>query len=89
MFVRQEAISIEALAIVGLVFLPLSFAASLFGMLSLFELGEQQGWVFFVVAAPLCALAFGVYFIFGGSWTRSYRFQLSRSSSRQRGDDAC
>ncbi|KAK0704350.1 hypothetical protein B0H67DRAFT_557177 [Lasiosphaeris hirsuta] len=89
MLSRREAMSMKALTIVGLVFLPLSFAASLFGMSPPYAFGEQQFWVYFALAVPLCAVAFGIYFVFGGSWARCRWFQLQRAGSRLRGDEIC
>lgn len=86
---RHEATSMKALTIVGLVFLPLSFTASLFGMPSPYGFGEKQFWVYFVLAIPLTVSAFGIYFVFGGSWASRQSFRLRRTGSIQKGDDAC
>lgn len=67
---RQEATSMKALTVVGLVFLPLSFATSLFSMTGPYSFGEDKFWVYFAFSVPLCLLAFGIYFFFGGSWAR-------------------
>ncbi|KAK3391239.1 hypothetical protein B0H63DRAFT_558071 [Podospora didyma] len=65
---RREATSVKALTVVGLVFIPLGYASSLFGMTAPYDPGEPLFYVYFAVAGPLSALAFVTYFdyIFNG-----------------------
>ncbi|KAK4659571.1 hypothetical protein QC762_111470 [Podospora pseudocomata] len=59
---RQEATSVKALTVVGLVFIPLGFVASLFGMEDWFAPGGERFWMYWAVAVPVSVVAFGLYF---------------------------
>lgn len=59
----REARSVRALTILGIVFLPLSFSASLFSMADSYIPGGSMFWVYFVVSTPLLALVILVYSI--------------------------
>ncbi|KAK4181717.1 hypothetical protein QBC36DRAFT_40092 [Triangularia setosa] len=60
---RQEATSVKALTVVGLVFIPLGFVASLFGMEDWFAPGGERFWVYWAVAVPVSVMAFVTYFM--------------------------
>ncbi|OAG37291.1 hypothetical protein AYO21_08476 [Fonsecaea monophora] len=49
-----EAINVRRLTIVALVFVPLSWVASLFSMTDDFAPGQSRFWLYFAVAVPLC-----------------------------------
>ncbi|KAI1477468.1 hypothetical protein F4774DRAFT_389238 [Daldinia eschscholtzii] len=49
----REARSVKALTILGIVFLPLSFSASLFSMADSYLPGRSQFWVYFALSLPL------------------------------------
>jgi len=77
---RQEAASMKALTIVGLVFLPLSFTASLFAMPAPYGPGSERFGIYFACAIPLSAVAFATYFFFGGSWARCYGWEFFKKA---------
>ena len=52
----REAKSVKVLTILGIVFIPLAFVASLFGMPDLFRPGGRLFWMYFVVSVPLLGL---------------------------------
>ena len=52
----REAKSVKALTIIGIVFIPLAFVASLFSMSDPFRPGERLFWMYFVVSLPLLGL---------------------------------
>ena len=52
----REAKSVKALSIIGIVFIPLAFVASLFSMSDPFRPGGRLFWMYFVVSVPLLGL---------------------------------
>ncbi len=58
---RRQARSLKALTVLGVVFLPLSFAAGILSMAELFLPGGGMFWVYFGVALPLLGLVTLVY----------------------------
>lgn len=52
----REAKSVKALTILGVVFIPLAYVASLFSMSDPYRPGGKLFWVYFVVAFPLIGL---------------------------------
>ena len=52
----REASRVTQLTIAALIFLPLSFVASLFSMGGSFAVDSERGWIFFAVAMPLTVL---------------------------------
>ncbi|KAK0724321.1 hypothetical protein B0H67DRAFT_598002 [Lasiosphaeris hirsuta] len=76
---RQEAASMKALTIVGLVFLPLSFTASLFAMPAPYGPGSEGFGIYFACAIPLSAVAFATYFLFGGSWAQCHGWGFKKA----------
>ena len=52
----REAKSVKALTIIGIVFIPLAFVASLFSMSDPFRPGERLFWMYFVISVPLLGL---------------------------------
>ena len=52
----REAKSVKALTILGLVFVPLAYVATLFSMSDSYGPGGELFWVYFVVAIPLTGL---------------------------------
>ena len=60
----HEAKNVKILSFLGMLFLPLSFAASFLSMNGHFSPGERLFWVFFAIAFPLVGLVSGaIYFI--------------------------
>jgi hypothetical protein len=58
---RRQARSLKALTILGVVFLPLSFPASILSMAELYLPGGAMFWVYFSVAVPLLGVVALVY----------------------------
>lgn len=61
----REARSTKALTLVGLVFIPLAYTATLFSMTGPFGPGEEMFWVYFAVAGPLVLCVLGGYWVLG------------------------
>lgn len=59
----REARSTKALTLVGLVFIPLAYTATLFSMTEPFGPGEEMFWVYFAVAGPLVICVLGGYWV--------------------------
>lgn len=59
----REARSTKALTLVGLVFIPLAYTATLFSMAGPFGPGEERFWVYFAVAGPLVLCVLGGYWV--------------------------
>ena len=59
----QEARRVKVLTILGMTFLPLTFASGLLSMNSSFLPGSSHFWVFFAIALPLVLIVFGIVFI--------------------------
>lgn len=80
----REARSTKALTLVGLVFIPLAYTATLFSMAGPFGPGEERFWVYFAVAGPLVLCVLGGYWVlnvveavglsWGGLGGLGYRF---------------
>lgn len=73
-----EAKSVKALTILGIIFIPLAYVASLFSMSDPYRPGGELFWVYFVVAFPLIGLVGLGYYILelgyrGGRIQRSFR----------------
>ncbi|OAL37069.1 hypothetical protein AYO20_03546 [Fonsecaea nubica] len=49
-----EAVNVRRLTIIALIFVPLSWVASLFSMTDDFAPGQSRFWLYFAVAVPLC-----------------------------------
>jgi hypothetical protein len=60
---RRQARSLKALTVLGVVFLPLSFPASILSMAELYLPGGAMFWVYFSVAVPLLGLVASVYML--------------------------
>ncbi|KAK7751001.1 hypothetical protein SLS62_006986 [Diatrype stigma] len=54
-----EAVNVRRLTIIALVFVPLSWVASLFSMADGYAPGQPMFWIYFVVAVPVCILIAG------------------------------
>jgi hypothetical protein len=59
----REAMRVKALTIMGAVFIPLAYAASLFSMSDPYRPGGKLFWVYFVTAFPLTGLVVLGYYI--------------------------
>ncbi len=59
----REAKSVKALTILGVVFVPLAYIATLFSMSDPYRPGGEMFWVYFVVAFPLVGLTWLGYYI--------------------------
>ncbi|KAK4450466.1 hypothetical protein QBC34DRAFT_349219 [Podospora aff. communis PSN243] len=57
----REARSTKALTLVGLVFIPLAYTATLFSMTESFGPGGERFWVYFAVSVPLIVCVLGAY----------------------------
>jgi hypothetical protein len=57
----REARNTKALTLVGLVFIPLAYTATLFSMTEPFGPGGERFWVYFAVSLPLIVCVFGGY----------------------------
>ncbi|KAK0665637.1 hypothetical protein QBC41DRAFT_327455 [Cercophora samala] len=79
---RQEATSVKALTVGGLLFVPLAFVAGLFGMEGAFAPGEERFWMYWAVAVPVSVVAFVTYFVTKG--VRSGRLRLGLRVGRGR-----
>jgi Mg2+ and Co2+ transporter CorA len=66
-----EARRVTRLTIAALLFLPMSFVASVFSMSGRFALDSGQGWIYFVAAVPLTIIA-----TFAGLYEPSARKRL-------------
>ncbi|KAK4188498.1 hypothetical protein QBC35DRAFT_382402 [Podospora australis] len=89
---RQEATNVKALAIVGLLFVPLAYVTGIFGMEGPYAPGDEKFWVYWAVALPSCAVAFITYFVWGGYLTRSCITTSNKSELRRqqsRSDCVC
>lgn len=60
---NKEAKRARVLVLVGLVFVPLSLASSLFSMAEPYSPGHPHFWVYFVVSVPLAIATVATYFI--------------------------
>ncbi|SCO03154.1 uncharacterized protein FFB20_11873 [Fusarium fujikuroi] len=61
---NKEAKRARVLVLVGLVFVPLSLASSLFSMAEPYSPGHPHFWVYFVVSVPLAIATVATYFIY-------------------------
>jgi hypothetical protein len=59
----REAKSVKALTILGIVFIPLSFSASILSMADTFQPGGEMFWIYFVLAFPLLVVVVSVYVV--------------------------
>ena len=67
---QQEAKLVSRLTVVALIFIPLSFTASIFSMGGDFQPGSPHFWVYFATAAPLTLLVLAIAWqLRGKSWT--------------------
>lgn len=57
----REARNTKALTLLGLVFIPLAYTATLFSMTDSFGPGGERFWVYFAVSLPLILLMLGAY----------------------------
>jgi Mg2+ and Co2+ transporter CorA len=57
----KEARSTKTLTVVGLVFIPLAYTASLFSMASPYGPGYSQFWLYFIISIPLAAIVYLAY----------------------------
>jgi hypothetical protein len=57
----REAQSTKALTLVGLVFIPLAYTATLFSMTEPFAPGGERFWLYFAVSLPLILCVLGMY----------------------------
>ncbi|KAK1758959.1 hypothetical protein QBC47DRAFT_97084 [Echria macrotheca] len=76
------------LAYLGLVFIPLSYAASMLSMNDKFQPGQQYFWVYWLIAAPLCAFLFLMWSIW--KWKDAQRPlnpKLERPKNKQKTND--
>ncbi|KAK0729285.1 Utp11 protein-domain-containing protein [Apiosordaria backusii] len=76
---RQEATSVKTLTVVGLVFIPLGFVASLFGMEEGFSPGRERFWMYWAVAVPVSVAAFVTYFVFGDYQKRAKDYKKKQT----------
>lgn len=67
----REAKSVKALTILGVIFVPLAYVASLFSMSDSYRPGEKLFWVYFAVAFPLIGLVVMGYLILEMGYTGS------------------
>ncbi|KAG8163847.1 hypothetical protein KVR01_005765 [Diaporthe batatas] len=68
-----EAKSTKTLTVLGLVFIPLAYTASLFSMAEPYAPGNRLFWVYFAISVPLIGLLMAVYYLVdkgrqGGLW---------------------
>lgn len=61
---NKEAKRARVLVLVGLVFVPLSLASSLFSMAEPYSPGHSHFWVYFAVSLPLAIATVAIYFIY-------------------------
>lgn len=59
----SEAKRVKAITLLGLVFIPLAFTTSLFGMESPYKPGDQLFWVYFVTSIPLIVVILLAYYV--------------------------
>ncbi|KAI0010637.1 hypothetical protein F4779DRAFT_577061 [Xylariaceae sp. FL0662B] len=59
----REAKSVKALTILGVVFVPLAYVATLFSMADSYKPGEELFWVYVAVAVPLIGLVVLGYYV--------------------------
>lgn len=57
----REAKRTRALTVVGLMFIPLAYVASLFSMADGYLPGHSRFWLYFAVSLPLMVVMFGIY----------------------------
>ncbi|KAK8118161.1 uncharacterized protein PG998_006442 [Apiospora kogelbergensis] len=69
----REARSMKTLTTLGLLFLPLSFSASVFSMAESYLPGNSMFWVYFAVSLPLVAVVFLLSFIMELGYTEALR----------------
>lgn len=73
----REAKSVKALTILGIIFIPLAYVASLFSMSDGYRPGEKLFWVYFAVALPLVVLIITGYYTLELGYARgSLRWSL-------------
>jgi hypothetical protein len=74
-----EAKAARTLAVIGVLFLPFSFTASLLSLGQDFEPGQSRFWIYWAVALPIVCLGLGGLYLSGGfSAFGSSRRKLSR-----------
>jgi hypothetical protein len=66
----KEARRARALVLVGLVFIPLAYTASLFSMTDPYGPGSPQFWLYFAISFPLVALVLSAYYILDFGYSR-------------------
>ncbi|KAK7953358.1 hypothetical protein PG988_014052 [Apiospora saccharicola] len=69
----REARSMKTLTTLGLLFLPLSFSASVFSMADAYLPGNSMFWVYFAVSLPLVVFVFLLSFIMELGYTEALR----------------
>jgi hypothetical protein len=85
----RETQRTKALTLVGLVFIPLAYTATLFSMNERYVPGAKHFWVYFVVSVPLIAAAVGAYWLldmlYGKSEASSVAGAFGRAKNAQNG----
>jgi Mg2+ and Co2+ transporter CorA len=65
----REAKSTKAVTLLGLVFIPLAYASSIFSMSEPFRPGDRLFWVYFAASAPLIVLVMVGYYLLDWGYT--------------------
>lgn len=58
-----EAKSTKTLTVLGLIFIPLAYTASLFSMAEPYAPGNELFWVYFAISVPLIILLMAIYYV--------------------------
>ncbi|KAL4875212.1 hypothetical protein BJY04DRAFT_167406 [Aspergillus karnatakaensis] len=65
----HEARRAKTLTLVGLVFIPLAYVASLFSMAEPYMPGSERFWVYFAIAFPMSGMMLAVYYLFSRGYS--------------------
>jgi hypothetical protein len=76
-----EAKSTKTLTVLGLVFIPLAYTASLFSMAEPYAPGNELFWVYFAISVPLIALLMVIYYLVDKRRDGSLRKWLEKNGS--------
>ncbi|KAL4866209.1 hypothetical protein BDV12DRAFT_138254 [Aspergillus spectabilis] len=74
----HEARRAKTLTLVGLVFIPLAYVASLFSMAEPYASGNERFWIYFAIALPLSGFMLTLYYLFSRGYSSSTETWSSR-----------
>ena len=66
----KETKTTKTLTVLGLIFIPLAYTASLFSMAEPYAPGSEKFWLYFAISIPLIALLMGTFYLIDAKFDR-------------------